>query len=212
MRVLAALLLAATMSSPRAPSAPVIGYVGCSNTSQSVAGAWANGFTQFWPGMRYGGGTIQTWAAGQKWSDFDTALRRYPTTTFWFQLCEVYRDHISGADSLAKAITVINDIRARAPAATIYVSAVNDYVAPHVSPKLGPDGPQNMRDAAASLVAAGYALAGPDMGSLLSIYQVPSAGATRENNETEIDGTHPNVTLGQPHLGRRLAEFFGALP
>ena len=193
-----------------APATPVVGYVGCSNTAQTVAGARVDGYEHMWPNLRYGGGTIQSWASGVNWRSFDMAQARYPAAVVWFQLCELGRDHISGEASLQTALVVIDGIRARIPGVAIYVSAINDYVAPHVAPKLGVNGPQNMRDLAASLVSGGYALAGPDVGSIVSMYQTPSAGASAATNETETDGTHPNLA-GQAHLGQALVAFFGAI-
>ena len=193
--------------------ASLIGYVGCSNTTQSVAGARSVGFTGMWPVTRMGGGTIQEWATGQDWDQFDQIQARYPASTFWFELCELGKDHVSEAESYATAAQVIQMLETRVPGATVYVSAINDYVAPHACGKLGASGPANLRAVAKHLVANGLALRGPNMGALRSADpRVPSAGATAANDETETDGCHPNESRGQPKLGAILAAFFSRHP
>jgi hypothetical protein len=182
----------------------------------SIAGYKQVGGTQFWPAMTaYNGGTMRVWASeinlpnSHLWNAFADALAATPTDQIWFQGCEGVGD--DPANGHADALAVIAEIRERIPGATIYFSAINDYVAPHVCDSIGPSAPANVRVLRDQLVAEGHVLLGPDMGSLISSYQTPSAGATLANDQTLPDGCHPNKA-GKAYVGQRLLGFFSAPP
>lgn len=196
-----------------------IGYVGCSNSAGAVDGYHLDGGTAMWPFIRnYGGGTVTVWANeigtnGQHWSAFTKQQQANPSTTFWFQLCRLASEN--GQPIVAQAQAVIAEIRRRVPGATVYVSALNDWVAPHVCPICGLGTPADMQADADELVASGDALAGPHLAALMSYCQqgsaqcgTSSAGATPNNNQTQPDGCHPN-TSGKVALGGPLLSFFG---
>src|SRR6185295_12785552 len=98
-----------------------------------------------WPFIRnYGDGTVTQWATGigdqrnQYWSAFTKQLQNQPTTTtFWFQLCATAEESQNNDD---EATAVIAEIRRRVPDAVVYISPLNDWVAPHVCAICGPDG------------------------------------------------------------------------
>jgi hypothetical protein len=192
------------------------GYVGCSNTQMSIAGYKQVGGTAFWgASTAYNGGTVHAWALeidlpdSPYWSAFDSALAATPTDQVWFEGCLKIEEDASVAHAEAEA--VIAEIRERVPGATVYFSAINDYVAPHECQIIGLNGPIDMRELRDELVAEGLVLPGPDMGSLVSSYQTPSAGATSANNQTAQDGCHPNKS-GKSYLGQLLLGFFSPPP
>jgi hypothetical protein len=211
-----------TTSSPsptaEPPASGPIGYVGCSNSAGSVNGYHLAGGTQMWPYIRnYGGGTVTQWATGigqksnQYWSAFTKQFQNSPAQVFWLQLCA--RVDENQDDAADQALAIIAEIHRFAPDAVIYVSALNDWVAPHVCAICGPQGPENMQAEAAQVVASGAAKKGPRMPALLTSCTarecgVSSAGATSRNNEVEPDGCHPNEA-GQLSLGEALVRFFG---
>lgn len=197
-------------------AAPSFGYVGCSNTQMSIAGYKQVGGSAFWgASVAYNGGTIHAWASeidvpgSPYWGAFDSALAATPTDQIWFEGCLKIEEDATAVHAEAEA--VIAEIRERAPGATVYFSAINDYVAPHECQIIGLNGPIAMRELRDQLVVEGLVLPGPDMGSLLSIYQTPSTGATNANNQTVQDGCHPNKA-GKASLGQILLGFFSAPP
>ncbi|HEY7401297.1 MAG TPA: hypothetical protein VH989_10435 [Actinomycetota bacterium] len=209
-------------TSTASPPPPIgngpIGYVGCSNSAAAVNGYHLAGGRLMWPFIRnYGGGTVTQWATGigesrnQYWSAFTKQLQNQPTThTFWFQLCATAEESQNNDD---EAIAVIEEIRARVPDAVVYISPLNDWVAPHVCAICGPDGPANMEADASQVVKAGEALRGPTMPPLVAACTdsecgISSRDATQQSNEVEPDGCHPN-TNGQLAFGERLMRFFG---
>lgn len=107
----------------------IIGYVGCSNTWQSVEGYHAVGGTQFWDvNEQYGGGNVTAWfdelPATGHWELVDSNLAEHPETNkIWWQLC--IRQSQSTPYEYAEA--VLAGIRDRFPDATIYVSPLAEY-------------------------------------------------------------------------------------
>ena len=108
-----------------------IGYIGCSNTRETVEGYHYLGGKKMWDyERRYGSGTILDWSRnledGSKyWDVFDELLKKYPETkSIWWQLCIMDEDK---ATSYEHASIILNEIRKRIPDAAIYVSALADY-------------------------------------------------------------------------------------
>ena len=113
------------------PSSVTIGYIGCSNTRETVEGYAHVGGKKMWDSQRrYGSGTILDWSQnleeGSKyWDVFDELLEKYPNTnTIWFELCIMDEDRTT---SYEHAAIILNEIRKRIPAVTIYVSPLSDY-------------------------------------------------------------------------------------
>lgn len=108
----------------------MIGYVGCSNTIQTVQGYGYTGGLNMWePDMGYDGGAVSNWVEGTKtpnkwWKTFDSLYKDNPETkAIWWQLCirkdepTPYRD----------AELVLNKIREKIPGVSIYVSPLPPY-------------------------------------------------------------------------------------
>lgn len=196
---------------PPAPEFATVGYVGCSNSAAAVRGYAANAGEKMWGFIRnYGGGTVEVWkneiaTNGQHWKAFDRNQLLDPATDFWFQLCARSNEN---QNTDASARLVIAEILRRVPGARVWVSPLNGFVAPHVCSIAGINGPENMALDVADIVATGEAGQGPVLGSLISRFPPPSAGATVANNQTVKDGCHPNVN-GEMYLGGPLLSFFG---
>jgi hypothetical protein len=188
-----------------------IGYIGCSNSVQAVAGYHAAGGTRFWPSFdTYGGATIARWAidlrnpASILWATFRQALSQEPTSVVWIQLCSFAST--GEEQTYASADAVIQEVTRLIPDAVVFVSPLNGYVAPHVCSMTGPSGPESTAAVADKLASDGVAFRGPDLGDLLSIYETPSAGATPATNQTDEGGCHPN-SEGEKFLGKNLLKF-----
>jgi hypothetical protein len=171
----------------------------------------ADGGTRFWEPIReYTSGVIKAWSDGvgdpsnSYWQAFDAHQRDKPATVFWFQMCA--HPETSDQENHDDAVTIIDEIHRRVPDATVFVSAVNGYVAPHACSLLGADGPSRLRATADELAREGHATRGPDLPDLVSTAQTPSAGATNAADEVEPDGCHPNEA-GEKKLGQTLRDF-----
>jgi hypothetical protein len=205
-----------TTTRPPPDSGPV-GYVGCSNSAAAVNGYHVVGGNRFWPLLRdYGGGSVTQWAEGiggpanRFWSAFTRQQEQTPAHVFWLQLCPIATENQDNDD---EALAIVAEIRRRVPDAVVYISALNDWVAPHVCAICGAQGPENMRADAAEVIATGEALKGPRLPALEVRCSdrecgVSSAGATTQNNQVEPDGCHPNES-GEILLGETLKRFFG---
>ncbi len=197
------------------PSGP-IGFVGCSNSRDTVQGYHAVGGKRIWnppANDTYGGGTPVAWAKGigdstnKYWNEFDVMNKANPgAKTLWFSMC--FKTTESDAASYTAAVSVIDEVKQKIPGITIYVSALNGFVEPHVCGITGKYGPMRAQMLADRLVKEGRAKTGPDVGDLISNDQIPSTGATAENTETVADGCHPSPQRGEPKLGRELLKFF----
>ena len=131
--VVTLLLMSACIKQPEntIPDADrTIGFIGCSNTRETVEGYHYMGGTQMWDYERhYGSGTILDWSKNvddsKYWNVFDKLLKKYPNTkTIWWQLCIMDNNR---ATSVEHADIVLNEIRKRIPNVVIYVSALADY-------------------------------------------------------------------------------------
>ena len=107
-----------------------IGYIGCSNTRETVEGYHYLGGEKMWDyERRYGSGTLLDWSRNldesKYWDVFDGLLEKYPETkAIWWELCIMDEDRET---SYEHASIILNQIRERIPDAVIYVSALADY-------------------------------------------------------------------------------------
>ena len=100
---------------PEEDESPTIGFIGCSNTRETVEGYHYHGGKKMWDyERRYGSGTILDWSRdldeGSKyWKVFDKLLEKYPETKkIWWQLCIM--DQVR-TTSYEHASIIINEIR-----------------------------------------------------------------------------------------------------
>lgn len=106
-----------------------IGYAGCSNTIETVAGYEAIDGQQMWPPDEgFDGGATEDWAdeptGNRLWKVFDRLANDHPdTNTIWWQLCVPFDDETT-ADELESAV---EQFQAQIPAATVYVSSLAPY-------------------------------------------------------------------------------------
>ncbi|MEO7191355.1 MAG: hypothetical protein ABI051_09895 [Vicinamibacterales bacterium] len=189
----------ATMTSPLSPSAPLVGYIGCSNTWQTVAGYhdFAGG-THIWESdPNYGGGDVVSWGSqtsnsNSYWSEFAKLYAGHPETkTLWIQIC--VKSFSTYDQAYSAAIIVIDEAKRRVPGATIYVSGLNDFSPLDICQNSGPSGTTFSRQIADAISSSGLALKGPVLTAL-----------TRQQT---TDGCHPN-DQGRAILGAELKSFF----
>ncbi|MEK7556826.1 MAG: hypothetical protein AAB538_02500 [Patescibacteria group bacterium] len=187
-------------SSPTPPPAEVsIGYIGCSNTRETVEGYHYLGGTKMWSyDKRYDSGAVLDWArqadAGNKyWDVFDELLAQYPNTkTIWWQLC--IRDNERGT-SYEHTAAILAQVRNRIPGTTIYVSALADYT-DGVCEITGTWGLEKAKELVEQLdTNNGDVLPGPVLGPMTTI-------------DTAKDGCHLSSPDGKRKLGTQMREFF----
>lgn len=175
-----------------------IGYVGCSNTRQTVEGYQLLGGTKMWPyEKRYDSGAVRDWALnagkGNKyWDVFDELLERHPNTrSIWWQLCIRQEDDTKHED----ALPILEAIRKRIPGVKIYVSPLPGYT-DGVCGITGISGLEKAKELAQKL-DAGHAdvLPGPVLGPMTSA-------------DTDDDGCHLSIPDGLRKLGGQMKEFF----
>ncbi len=187
------------MTSPPPPSTRLVGYIGCSNTWQTVAGYhdFAGGSNIWEADPNYGGGDVVSWAndtsnKNSYWAEFAKLYAGHPETkTLWIQFC--VKNFSTYDESYASALTVINEAKRRVPGVTIYVSGLNDFTPLDICQNSGPSGTTFSRQIAAAISSSGVALKGPVLTAL-----------TREQTS---DGCHPN-DAGRAILGAQLKGFF----
>lgn len=202
----------------------MVGYAGCSNATDSVQGYITAGGKHFWkPGSKdstYSNGTIRQWASGiqtdgkvsgELWDDFNQMLKANNNDTkttkkVWLSLCTKPSTKDTDAQNYDAAVAVVDKIKKLVTGATVYASAVNGYITPHICSSFGADGPTRMQTLADKLVTNGKATAGPKPTALYSTAKPPSAGAG--TNETDTDGCRAN-TAGEAKLGADLVTAFG---
>jgi hypothetical protein len=176
-----------------------VAYVGCSVAELSVHGYHVVGGTRMWPqNTKYNGGVVHVWAgaSNQYWSAFDSMNAAQPgAQQVWWLLC-VYTN-TSRAQLAADAKTVLAKIHARLPGATVYATALGQYVYPdHVCPSTGTDGLAAADAEVATLVGNGEVQAGPKLAPLPLADTYPTQPC------------HPNFQ-GQKLEGNVLEGFFG---
>lgn len=178
-----------------------VGFIGCSNTSQSVMGYRLSGGRAMWeiPESHlhdYDSGTVVDWANTTEegntfWEKFDGYLAANPNTKkIWWQLCVPS----GGMPSLEDALKIIAAAKARIPDVTLYVSPLPSYIG-NVCRITGTDGLERSRALASEVAAKSDAVElGPEL-------------APQEKNEINEDGCHLSET-GVRNVGRQLKQFF----
>lgn len=177
-----------------------IGFIGCSNTAQSVIGYHMAGGDDLWklPDARkhdFDSGTVREWVniGNDFWHTFDRYLGAHPNTRLiWWQLC-VPRDD---APTLEDANEIVTGIKDRIPGVTIYVSALPSYQE-GVCKITGTEGLARSKELVRELAAHGDVHAGPEL-------------APHAPNEVLDDGCHLTEE-GMRAVGAQLKQFFDAL-
>jgi hypothetical protein len=185
-------------------SAP-IGYIGCSNTRQTVFGYHMGGGEDLWAGGEdrvhdYDQGSFMEWAKGAKrgnkfWRIFDKDLKANPeTSAVWVQLC--IREP-EATMTYEEAHQVLEAIRERIPNVTIYVSPLPSY-AENVCEITGTAGIERAQSLAQELDEKNDDVyAGPALEPMV----------LADISTEEEDRCHPNEQ-GMRNLGEKMKEFF----
>jgi len=176
-----------------------IGYIGCSNTRETVEGYHRLGGQNMWSyDKRYDAGAVVDWAKGAKtgnkyWRVFDDLLAEHPhTNTIWWQLCI---RHNETDTSYEHAASILEAVRKRIPNATIYVSTLADYT-DGVCEITGTWGLQKAKELARQLDSANDdVFPGPVLGPMSPL-------------ETAPDGCHLSSPDGKRKLGQQMRDFF----
>ena len=209
-----ALFTAAVLAAALLGSAPAhaqigvhkIGYVGCSNTRDSVTGYHNTKGNRnlFWTPYNTGGGTIDLWANSKSsfWSLFSEQIQNFgQPQVVWVELCENF---IKVPDTYAEVQQLLANLKVHAPNAEVFISPINTY-----NPSAGlctlmgtaGQGETDTNSWALQAVAAQLASAGPVLGPLTKTL-IQSTDATQ---------CHPN-SQGELLLGGQLVQFFDMLP
>ena len=178
-----------------------IGFMGCSNTRETVEGYYHVGGKKMWDyERRYGSGTILDWSKnvdeGSKyWNVFDELLEKYPNTkTIWWELCIMDEDRTTNYEH---ANIVLNEIRKRIPDVVIYVSALADYT-DGVCSITGTWGLEKGKELVKELDEKNQdVFAGPLLGPMTP-------------KDTAEDGCHLSSPDGKRKLGNQMRLFFDA--
>lgn len=179
--------------------AATIGYIGCSNTRETVEGYHRLGGQNMWSyDKRYDAGAVVDWAKGAEtgnkyWRVFDDLLAKHPQThIIWWQLCI---RHNETNTSYEHAASVLQAIRQRIPGATIYVSTLADYTN-GVCEITGTWGLEKAKELARQLDTTNEdVLPGPVLGPMSPV-------------ETAADGCHLSSPDGKRKLGQQMRDFF----
>ncbi len=194
--MLAVLLIGCTPQPAPNEEFVTIGFIGCSNTRETVEGYHHVGGIKIWDAQRrYGSGTVLDWSKNPEnsiyWDTFDTLLKKYPKTKIiWWQLCIMDGDR---ATSKEHADIVFNEIYKRIPDAVIYVSALADYT-DGVCSITGTWGLEKSKQLSIELSTDGV-LPGPVLGPMSAI-------------ETAEDNCHLSSPDGKRVLGLQMKAFF----
>lgn len=171
-----------------------IGYVGCSNTADAVAGYYmVQNMGLFWRPYATGGGSLDRWTStsSQYWTLFDQQLQRYgQPAKVWVEICEMASHPLN----FSMTQQVIAILKSKSPSATVYISPLNSYSPPGICSLTGPNGVADATRLANEAASNGLATSGPILGPL-----------TQQN--TNQDLCHPN-TAGEELLGSQLVAFF----
>ena len=183
-----------------------IGFIGCSNTGQTVNGYYAAGGERIWAVDKsvainqgtyppFGGGTVNKWSETLDnniyWDIFDEYLALHPDTkTVWWQLC-IKQTDVFTYDT---AHIVLEEIRERIPGVTVYVSPLPPFT-DHTCSITGKTGFERMNGLAEELAEK------EDDVSLAPVLP----GLVRSENVQ--DGCHM-TPAGSKKVGTALKEFF----
>lgn len=176
-----------------------IGYIGCSNTRETVEGYHRMGGQKMWSyDKRYDSGAVLDWARqantdNKYWDVFDDLLAEHPETkTIWWQLC--IRDD-ERKTSYEHAAAILEQIRKRIPGTTIYISALADYTQ-GVCEITGTWGLEKAKELVQDLNANNDdVFPGPVLGPM-----TPA--------DTAKDGCHLKSPDGKRKLGTQMRQFF----
>ena len=199
------------------------GYVGCSNTHDTLAGyQMVSSLKLFWPyaGYRIEGQTVDKWENlnSPVWGLFAAEKQKYnggkDPPVIWIQAC-VDLDPSEGnyhPVTLSDVEQMVRNVRAAAPKSILFVSPLQSYSPPTLCPKMGPGGGEIAQMTAwmHTVVAEGLAYPGPGVDG------IPNLGPLTVTTAF-TDGCHPNggdhgPGPGIDFLGGQLAAFFDNLP
>ncbi|MEK6900259.1 MAG: hypothetical protein AABX05_03990, partial [Nanoarchaeota archaeon] len=175
-----------------------IGYIGCSNTRETVEGYHYLGGKKMWDyERRYGSGTVLDWSKdldeeSRYWEVFDQLLKKHPQTkNIWWQFCIMDEDKTT---SYEHASAILNQVRQRIPGAVIYVSSLPPYTE-GVCSITGTFGIEKAKELAQELDENNEdVFAGPVLGPMAPI-------------DTREDGCHLTPD-GKRKLGNQMRLFF----
>lgn len=182
-----------------------IGYIGCSNTRDSVTGyhAVSGNKNYLWPSYGIDRGRIDLWAKepSSYWTLFQSMVNLYGTPrVVWVELCENAQQF---PNSYAQVVSMLGVLKQKVATAIAYISAINGYN-PTLCSLMGNLTPTGLAQAnadtnawASKAVSDGLAQAGPVMGPL-----TPQL--------VKSDNCHPNQA-GMELLGQQLHDFFDTL-
>ena len=179
------------------PTGRTIGYIGCSNTEDAVAGyqmVTDSSDSHFWYAYNTGGGVLNKWALSPSnnfyWNGYQQQVANYGQPKIvWVQICEYSTELVT---PLMVNQTIAN-LRSFSSKATIYISPLNAYDPVGSCSLTGANGIQDATALANQAVAEGLALPGPILGPL--------------NNQNTVGGCHPNEA-GMILEGNQLNAFF----
>jgi hypothetical protein len=186
-----------------------IGYVGCSNTRDSVNGYHSTKGNKnlFWPAYDTGGGTIDVWANSKSsfWALFSEQIQNHgQPQAVWVQLCE---NLTKVQDTFAEVQQLLANLKVHAsnvPTAEIFISPINTYnPTAGLCTLMGPTGQGETDTNSFTLQAVGAQLASPG----------PVLGPLTKSLILSTDPTqcHPN-SQGKLLVGGQLMQFFDNLP
>lgn len=176
-----------------------IGYIGCSNTRETVEGYHRVGGKEMWSyDKRYDAGAVLDWArdaetGNRYWDVFDELLEENPgTKTIWWQLCIRGDEKETNYEHTA---SILEAIRKRIPDAVVYVSPLPPYTE-GVCEITGMWGIEKARELAQKIDLENEdVLPGPVLGPMTP-------------TDTASDGCHLKSPDGKRKLGEQMKEFF----
>lgn len=178
-----------------------IGFIGCSNTAQSIMGYHMVGGDDIWniPNERkhdFDSGSVEEWAniGNRFWNKFDDYHAANPNTNaVWWQMCVPSNEE----PSLEDALEVVSGIKDRIPDVTIYVSALPSYQDGVCRITGTSSGLVRGKELTRELVANSDVKFGPELRPHIK-------------NEIVDDGCHLN-DAGMRSVGEQLKQFFDSI-
>jgi len=166
--------------------------------SDNVASGYAGiGGERLWPSLpAYWGQVVQSWANPNHtvWNTFDAQIDEFGVpTAVWVMVCIFAQNGVT----IDEMRDIVENVRERAPDATIYVTGQPLYTDGHVCSAAGATGPQ-LTDDMAQQVAEDPSLTNIEYGGT---FILTPAG-------TEADTCHANAA-GRESLGEQAADKWG---
>jgi hypothetical protein len=203
------------------------GYVGCSNTHDTLYGYQVAPDSKqlFWPfilGYAIEGHVIKHWADPNDriWTRFDQMKERYnggqDPPVIWVQLCEnigVPDRTTFQESSYSQVKQELANLKEHSPDSIVFISPLQDYEPPTLCNLMGPDGKAVSLLTGFSNQAVEEGLAKPGPGADDNVNLGPLTVQM-----TDTDGCHPNGNPkhgpgpGSVFLGEQLAAFFDHIP